>query len=56
MTGKATYTNQITGEVYKLGFELSPSDTELSKAWDLVLTVAQMKGWNAADVNVKTGW
>jgi hypothetical protein len=56
MTGKATYTNAITGEQYLLGFEMQDSDTELSKAWDLVLLVARLQGWNKIDIRVKCGW
>lgn len=54
--GKATYTNKLTGETYKLSFELnSMMDTELSKAWDLVSTVASINGWRSADIKVEAG-
>jgi hypothetical protein len=56
MTGKATYTNRHTGEVYKLGFELSESETELGRAWDLVEMVARLHGWRRVDIKVKCGW
>ena len=55
MSGKATYTNKVTGESYKLGFELSEGETELSKAWDLVEFAARRNGWNKYDVAVKAG-
>ena len=53
--GHATYTNKVTGEAYKLSFQLFLLDTELSKAWDLVSLAARKNGWNAADVAVKVG-
>ena len=55
-TGKATYTNRVTGETYKLGFEMHDSETELARAWDLVKLAARMNGWNKHDVTVKVGW
>ena len=54
-TGRATYTNAVTGETYRLGFDLSDSETELAKAWDLVQQVARIKGWNEYDIKVRTG-
>ena len=53
--GHATYTNKITGETYKISFDLLCNETELGKAWDLVSTVARKNGWRAADVVVKAG-
>ena len=53
--GHATYENKVTGETYKLSFQLFLLDTEISKAWDLVSTVARKHGWRAADVTVKVG-
>ena len=53
--GHATYENKVTGETYKLSFQLFLLDTELSKAWDLVTTVARKNGWRAVDVAVKVG-
>ena len=52
---KATYTNNVTGESYKLGFELREGETELSRAWELVGFAARRNGWNKHDVSVKAG-
>jgi len=54
-TGRATYTNAVTGETYRLGFELSDSETELAKARDLVEQVSRTKGWNKYDIKVRAG-
>ena len=54
-TGHATYTNKVTGETYKLSFDLLYNETELGKAWDLVSLAARRNGWRAADVAVKVG-
>ena len=54
--GKATYTNRVTGESYKLSFDLNGmDDTELSKAWDLVGLAARINGWNSKDIKVQAG-
>ena len=53
--GHATYTHIVTGETYKMSFDLLGHENELGKAWDLVSTVARKNGWNAADVAVKVG-
>ena len=53
---KATYTNNVTGESYKLGFELREGETELSRAWELVEFAARRKGWNKHDISVKVGF
>jgi hypothetical protein len=54
-TGRATYTNAVTGETYRLGFELSNGEPELAKARNLVQQVARIKGWNQYDIKVRTG-
>ena len=54
-SGKATYTNTVTGETYKLGFDMHEGDTELGRAWKLVKVAASMNGWNVYDVTVKSG-
>jgi hypothetical protein len=56
MVGKATYTNALTGEQYKLGFDFHESQTELGRACELMLMVAKLNGWNKIDVRVKQGW
>jgi hypothetical protein len=56
MVGKATYTNTLTGEQYRLGFDLHESQTELGRACELILMVAKLNGWNKIDVRVKQGW
>jgi hypothetical protein len=53
---KATYRNRVTGESYKMGFELPADKTELETAWDLVSAAAQRNGWSQYDVAVKLGW
>lgn len=55
-TGKATYTNKVTGEKYRLGFELVEGEVELAKAWDLVEMVARRNGWKARWITVSVGW
>jgi hypothetical protein len=54
-SGRATYTNAVTGETYRLGFDLSDGQTELAKARNLVQQVASIKGWNKYDIKVRTG-
>ena len=53
--GHATYTHKVTGETYKLSFDLLYNETELGRAWDLVSAIARKHGWSAADVAVKVG-
>lgn len=55
--GQATYTNKVTKQTYTLGFFFADnsSETELSRAWDLVSTAATLNGWPAADITVKAG-
>ena len=53
--GHATYENKVTGETYKLSFQLNYNETELGKAWDLVSAIARKNGWRAVDVAVKVG-
>jgi hypothetical protein len=55
ISGKATYRNRVTGEEYKLGFEIPEGETELGRAWDLCRSVANRKGWNPVDVAVRAG-